>query len=80
MLIKRKIYKRRYIQIEETLMVRKVSNFIAKRKGSSCNNSNMAAKRVRVSKHCRYYSKVRHNTRTYTANIEQLNNSNSSKE
>jgi hypothetical protein len=61
-------------------MVRKVSNFIAEREGSSCNNSDTAAKRVYVSRYCRYCGEVRYNTRTYTADIEQSDDSNSSKE
>jgi hypothetical protein len=61
-------------------MVKEVSNFIAEREGSSCNNSNTAIKRVCVSKCYRYYSEVRYNACTYIADIEQLDNSNSFKE
>jgi hypothetical protein len=61
-------------------MVKKVSNFITKREGSSYNNSDIAVKRVCVNRHYKYYSKVRYNTRIYTVDIEQLNNSNSSEE
>ena len=61
-------------------MVREVFNFITKREGSNYNNSNMAAKRVYIGKRYKHYSKIGHNTHTYTADIEQLNDSNSSKE
>jgi hypothetical protein len=61
-------------------MVKEVSNFITKREGSSCNNSNIAVKRVYVSKYYRYCSEVKYNTCTYTVDIKQLNNSNSSEE
>jgi hypothetical protein len=74
------MYKRRYIQIKETLIVGEISNFITKREGSSYKNGDMAAKKVRVNKRYRCYSEVKHNTRTYIADIEQLDNSNSFKE
>jgi len=61
-------------------MVREVSNFIAKREGSSYNDGNTATKRVRVSRRCGRCGEVGYNTRTYIADIEQLDNSNSSKE
>jgi hypothetical protein len=61
-------------------MVREVSNFIAEREGSSCNNGDIAAKRVYVGRRYRHCGEVGYNTRTYMADIEQLNNSNSSEE
>jgi hypothetical protein len=61
-------------------MVREVFNFITEREGSSCNNSNTAVKRVCVSRHYRRYGEVGHNIYTYIADIEQLDDSNSSKE
>ena len=62
------------------LTVREISNFIAKREGSSRNDGDTAAKRVRVSRRYGRCGEVRYNTRTYTADIEQLDDSNSSKE
>jgi hypothetical protein len=50
-------------------MVKKISNFITKREGSSYNNSDMATKRVCISRCYRYYSEVKYNTRTYTVDI-----------
>ena len=79
-LIKRKTRKRRYVQTEETLTVGEVSNFIAEREGSSRNDGDTAAKRVRVGRRCGRCGEVGHNTRTCTADIEQSDDSNSSEE
>jgi hypothetical protein len=62
------------------LIVREVFNFITEREGSSCNDGNIAIKRVCVGRYYRYCSKVGYNTYTCTADIEQLDDSNSSKE
>ncbi|OCK72815.1 hypothetical protein K432DRAFT_314764, partial [Lepidopterella palustris CBS 459.81] len=64
---RRKSCKRRYIRTKETLI------------GGSCNNSKKAAKRVRVERHYGRYSKIRHNSRTYKVEIEDIDNSKASK-
>jgi hypothetical protein len=74
-LTKRKSCKRRYIQVEETLTVSKVSDLITKREGSSCKNSETPAKRVYAKRHCSCYSEVGHNSRTYKVEIEDADNS-----
>ncbi len=79
-LTKRKTYKRRYIRVEKTLIVSKVSNLIAKRESSSYKNSKTPIKRVRTKRRCGCYSKTRHNFRTYKVEIENLDNSDASKQ
>jgi hypothetical protein len=78
MLTKRKAYKRQYIRVEETLIVSKVSNLIAKTEGSSCKNSKTPAKRVRAERRCSRCSEIRHNSRTCKAEIEDADNSDNS--
>jgi hypothetical protein len=76
---KRKTYKQYYIRAEETLIVSKVANLIAKKEGRGCVKSKMPAKRVRTQQRCRRCSKIRHNSCTYKVEIEDVDNSNSSK-
>ena len=78
-LTKRKSRKRRYIQAEKTLIVSKVSNLIAKKEGSSCKKSEIAAKRVRAERRCGCCSKIRHNSRTCKVEIRDIDNSDTSK-
>ncbi len=78
-LTKRKSCKRRYIQVEETLIVSKVSNRITKKKSSSCKKSETAAKRVRAKRRYGRCSKIRHNSRTYKVEIRDIDNSDTSK-
>lgn len=74
-LTKRKGRKRRYIWVEETLTVSEVSDIITKREGSSRKDSKTPAKRVCAKRHCGYYGKVRHNSRTYKVEIEDTDDS-----
>jgi hypothetical protein len=78
-LTKRKTRKRQYVRAEETLIVSKVSNLIAKKEGSSCRDCKTPAKRVRAERRCGRCSEVRHNSRTYKVEIEDVDNSNASK-
>jgi hypothetical protein len=78
-LTKRKTRKRRYVRVEETLIVGEVSNLIAEKEGSSREESETPAKRVRVERRCGRCSKIRHNSRTYKVEIEDVDNSNTSK-
>jgi hypothetical protein len=78
-LTKRKSYKRRYIQVEETLTVGKVTNLIAKKEGSRCKDSKTPVKRVRAERHCGCYGETRYNSRTYKVEIEDADSSNASK-
>jgi hypothetical protein len=77
-LTKRKARKRRYIRVEETLKVSKVSNLIAKKEGGSCKDSKTPAKRVRAERRCSCCNKIRHNSCTYKVEIEEVDNSNAS--
>jgi hypothetical protein len=77
--IKRKSRKRRYIQVEEALTVSEVLDLITKREGSRRKEGKELAKRVRVGRRCGYYSKIRHNSRTYKVEIKNTNNSDASK-
>jgi hypothetical protein len=77
-LTKRKTYKRRYIRVEETLIVGKVSNLITKKEGSSRKEGETPAKRVRVERRCSRYSEIRYNSCTYKVEIEDVDNSNAS--
>jgi hypothetical protein len=74
-LTKRKSRKRRYIRVEETLTVSKVSNLITKREGSSRKEGETPAKRVRAKRRCSRCGKVKHNSRTYKVEIEDVDNS-----
>jgi hypothetical protein len=78
-LTKRKSYKRQYIQVEKTLIVGKVTNLIAEKEGSRCEDSETPVKRVRAERHCGCYSETRYNSRTYKVEIVNADSSNASK-
>jgi hypothetical protein len=74
-LAKRKTCKRRYVRVEETLIVSKVSDLITEKEGSSREEGETPVKRVRAERRCGRYSKIRHNSRTYKVEIEDVDNS-----
>jgi hypothetical protein len=74
-LTKRKSRKRRYVQIEKTLIVSEVSDLITKREGSSYKNGETPTKRVRAKRHYGRYGEIRHNSRTCKVEIEDADNS-----
>jgi hypothetical protein len=74
-LIKRKGRKRRYIQVEETLIVSEVSDLIAEREDSSRKDGETPAKRVRAKRHYGRCGEIRHNSRTCKVEIEDVDNS-----
>jgi hypothetical protein len=76
---KRKSCKRRYIQAEETLTVGKVTNLIAEKEGSRCEDSKTPVKRVRAERHCGRCGETRHNSRTCKVEIEDADSSDASK-
>jgi hypothetical protein len=78
-LTKRKTCKRRYVRAEKTLTVSKVSNLIAKIESRRRKNGKTPARKVRVERRCGRCSEVRHNSRTYKVEIEDVDNSNASK-
>jgi hypothetical protein len=78
-LTKRKSCKRRYIQAEETLTVGKVTNLIAEKEGSRCEDSKTPVKRVRAERHYSCCGETRHNSRTCKVEIENADSSNASK-
>jgi hypothetical protein len=78
MLTKYKTRKRRYIHVKETLIVSKVSNLITIKEGSSYKKGKTPAKRVYVERYYSYYSKIRHNSRTYKVEILDVDNSDAS--
>jgi hypothetical protein len=77
--IKCKSRKRRYVQVEEILIVSKVLDLITKREGSRRKESKELAKRVRLGRRYSYYSEIRHNSRTCKVEIKDVNNSDASK-
>ena len=79
-LIKRKGRKRRYIRVEETLTVGEVSDLITEREGGSREEGETPAKRVRAKRHCSRCGEVGHNSRTCKVEIEDVDNSEESKE
>jgi hypothetical protein len=79
-LIKRRVRKRRYIRAEETLIVSKVSDLIAELVGSRYNNSKTPAKRVRAERRYRRCGETRYNSRTCKVEIEDVEDSDKSKE
>jgi hypothetical protein len=79
-LTKRKSRKRRYIQVEETLIVSKVSDLITKKEDSSYEESKTPVKRVRAKRHCSCCSEVGHNSRTCKVEIEDVDDSEESEE
>ena len=78
-LTKRKGRKRGYIRVEENLAVSEVSDLIAEREGSSRKDSKTPAKRVRAERHCGRCGEIGHNSRTCKVEIEDADNSDSSK-
>jgi hypothetical protein len=74
-LIKRKSRKRRYIRVEETLIVGEVSDLIAEREGYSRDDGETPAKRVRAERHCGCCGEIGHNSRTCKVEIEDADNS-----
>jgi hypothetical protein len=74
-LTKRKSRKRQYIRVEETLIVSEVSDLIAEREGSSCKDGETPAKRVRAKRYYSHYGEIRHNSRTYKVEIEDVDDS-----
>ena len=75
---KRKTRKQRYIQAEETLTVSEVVNLVAVKEGSSCNDSKVPLKRVRVSRHCGRCGEIGHNSRTCKVEIVDTEDSDTS--
>jgi outer membrane murein-binding lipoprotein Lpp len=78
-LTKRKGCKRRYVRVEETLTVSKVSDLIAEREGGGRKDGETPAKRVRAKRHCGRCGEVGHNSRTCKVEIEDADNSEESK-
>jgi hypothetical protein len=78
-LTKRKSRKRQYIQVEETLIVGKVTNLITKKKSSRCKDSKTPVKRVRAERHYSCCGETRYNSRTCKVEIEDIDSSNTSK-
>jgi hypothetical protein len=74
-LTKRKSRKRRYIRVEETLIVSEVLDLITKREGSSRKDDETPAKRVRAKRYYSYCGEIRYNSRTYKVEIEDIDNS-----
>jgi hypothetical protein len=56
-------------------MVKEVVNLLAKNMGSSYNANKGLLKRVWVERHYSIYSKIGYNSHTYTAEIENISNS-----
>jgi hypothetical protein len=79
-LTKRKGRKQQYIQAEETLTVSEVLNLVAATASNSRDNSNRPSKRVRAERHCGRCSETRHNSCTCKVEIEDVEDSNQSKE
>ena len=75
---KRKSRKRQYIRTGETLTVGEVSELIAAKEGSSRNDSETPAKRVRKERHCGRCRETGHNSRTCKVEIEDVDNSDAS--
>ncbi|XTI87045.1 hypothetical protein V2W45_1206247, partial [Cenococcum geophilum] len=71
-IVKRKSYKRLYIRNKEALIVSKVVNLIAVRKGSYYNNGKKPIKRVRAASHCGRYGEKEYNSRTYTVEMKEV--------
>ncbi|KAF7566808.1 hypothetical protein PtrM4_151280 [Pyrenophora tritici-repentis] len=78
-LTKRKTRKRRYVRVEETLTVGKVSNLIAAKEGGSREDGETPAKRVRAERRCGRCSEIGHNSRTCKVEIEDEDSSDASK-
>ena len=76
---KRRSRKRKYIRYKETLIVGDILSILAKKEDSSRNNGERPAKRVRVRGRYSRCGKIRHNSRTYVAEIKDIDNSDKSK-
>jgi hypothetical protein len=74
-LTKRKGRKRRYVRVEETLIVGEVLDLIAEREGSSRKDGETPAKRVRAERHCGRCGEIGHNSRTCKVEIEDADDS-----
>ena len=61
-------------------MVNKISDLIAKRKGSSYKEGDMLVKRVYSKRHCGRCSEIKHNSHTYKVEIEDVDDSDKYKE
>jgi hypothetical protein len=72
---KRRVRKRRYIRVEETLTVGEVSDLIAELVGSRRNDSETPVKRVRVERRCGRCGETGHNSRTCKVEIEDVEDS-----
>jgi hypothetical protein len=70
--------KRQYIRVEETLTVSKVSALITKKEGGSHEEGETPTKRVRAERRCGRCSEIRHNSRTYKVEIEDVDDSDAS--
>jgi hypothetical protein len=77
-LIKRKTCKRRYVRVEETLIVSKVSDLITEKEGSSREEGKTPAKRVHAERRCGRCSEIRHNSRTCKVEIVDVDDSDAS--
>jgi hypothetical protein len=77
-LIKHKTRKRRYVYVEETLTLGKVSDLIAEKEGGSCEEDKTPAKRVHAERCCSCCSKIGHNSYTCKVEIEDVDDSNAS--
>ena len=67
------------MQAKETLTVSKVVNLLAAKEGSSCDDSEKPVKRVRAERHCGCCGEIGHNSYTCKVEIEDIDNSNTSK-
>ena len=77
---KRKSRKRRYIRHEESLTVGEVCDLLAEKEGSSRDDSERPAKRVRAARRCGRCGETGHNSRTCAAEIEDADDSDESEE
>lgn len=71
----RRSRKRKYIRTDETLTVGEVSDLIAEKEGGNGEEAKQPAKRVRAQRHCGRCGKTGHNTRTCSAEIVDLDDS-----
>jgi hypothetical protein len=77
-LTKYKTSKRRYVRVEETLIVSKVSNLITEKDSSSRKEGETPAKKVHAERRCGRCSEIRHNSRTYKVEIVDVDDSDAS--
>jgi hypothetical protein len=71
-LTKRRIRKRRYVRIEETLTVGEVQEVLAEPAGSSRGDGEQPSKRVRVGRRCGTCGETGHNARTCNVDVEDI--------